>query len=252
MRTGDVKAALRRYFNPREYALMFEVSNGTGANARRHADAVVMNLWPSRGLLIEGFEIKVSRSDWRRELSLPEKAEAVAQYCDKWWIVSPENIVQAHELPALWGHMEVLPNGSLRVKKPAPKKNLDTVTPLNRNFVAAMLRRASEVDAGEVEAAVRLKTAELEKQYEARVERAVTFRAREAEKVLEKVRTLEKAGIDLNTVYDDTTAKKQFALGQKVDDIVSRISYLSYSLKSALEQVTEFEKLVDTGESETI
>jgi len=32
-----------------------------------------MDLWPSGGLEIHGHEVKVSRSDWLRELKEPEK-----------------------------------------------------------------------------------------------------------------------------------------------------------------------------------
>ena len=45
-------------------------------------DAVIMSLWPSRGLELHGVEIKVSRADWKREAADPAKAEAIAAYCD--------------------------------------------------------------------------------------------------------------------------------------------------------------------------
>ena len=37
------------------------------AGGGRYADAIAMNLWPSRGLAVHGFEIKISRGDWQRE-----------------------------------------------------------------------------------------------------------------------------------------------------------------------------------------
>ena len=56
---ADIHAALRlRYAQP-EWAIMFEVANGTGAAQRRYADAIAMNLFPSRGLCVHGFEVKV-------------------------------------------------------------------------------------------------------------------------------------------------------------------------------------------------
>lgn len=99
MRTGDIKAAMRARYCAPEWALMFEVGDGTGVNQRRWADAVAMNLWPSRGMEVNGFEIKVSRSDWQRELKNPAKAESVQQYCDRWWIVTAPGIVKDGELP---------------------------------------------------------------------------------------------------------------------------------------------------------
>lgn len=63
MKTAEIKAALRAKFCAPEWAIMFEVGDGTGASQSRWADAVAMNLWPSRGLQIHGFEIKAHRSD---------------------------------------------------------------------------------------------------------------------------------------------------------------------------------------------
>lgn len=64
------------------YAWFYQVSNGTGWHGRkRFADALVLSCWPSRGINLSGIEVKVSRSDWRRELDIPEKAEAIAKWC---------------------------------------------------------------------------------------------------------------------------------------------------------------------------
>lgn len=80
--TADICAAMRKTYCQPEWALFFEVGNATGFNARRHADAVAMNMYPSRGLVLHGFEFKASKSDWKRELANPQKAEEIAQYCD--------------------------------------------------------------------------------------------------------------------------------------------------------------------------
>lgn len=201
MKTADVKAALRAHYKTAEYALMWEVSNATGSNSRRHADAVVMNLWPSRGLFIEGIEIKVSRSDWRRELDNPEKAEAIAKYCDYWWIVAPAGIVQEHEVPAMWGYKQVSEKGAVRTIKQAPKKD---PVPLDRGFVAAMLRRASEADAGEVNALVSRQIAAERERINAEIEKGISQRTQSFEKMEEKVTKLKEAGLDLLNRYEDT------------------------------------------------
>jgi len=136
LKDGSLSCAVHRHIETLE-----EVGNSTGSNCRRHADAVAMNLWPSRGMEIHGIEIKVSRSDWLRELSNPKKADDVACYCDRWWLaVSDEKIVQTGELPATWG-LYVFTAGKLVCKVEAA---LLQAEPLNRGFVGAMLRRASE------------------------------------------------------------------------------------------------------------
>lgn len=146
-----IHAALRDRFCGPEWAVFFEVANGTGSHGRRYADAVAMNLYPSRGLEIHGVEVKVSRSDWLRELKNPKKAEDVYQYCDRWWLaISDPAIVGIGELPATWGLM-VMNGKSLKIATQAPK--LEPV-PLTRSFFAALARRSSEVPEAQVKALV--------------------------------------------------------------------------------------------------
>lgn len=140
MRSADVRAALARKFAAPEYALFYEVGDATGGRSRRWADAIAMGLWPSRGLALQGFEIKVSRSDWLSEMRNPAKAEAIARFCTYWWIVTPPGIVKDGELPEGWGLYEVQANG-LRCVKPAPKLEPQ---PIDMPFLAALLRRADE------------------------------------------------------------------------------------------------------------
>jgi hypothetical protein len=133
--------ALAARFPPREYALIEQVANGTGSHARRWADAVAISLWPSRGLLVHGFEIKVYKTDWKRELANPEKSSKVQAYCDHWWIVAPEGLVETDELPPTWGLIDVLKGGKSKVRVKAPKLDAQ---PLTRTFVAAVMRKYAD------------------------------------------------------------------------------------------------------------
>src|SRR3546814_15144887 len=74
MNTAQINAALRARFCAPEWALLFNVGNATGATQRRWADAVAMNLYPSRGLELPGFDVKASRSDWLLEPKQPDKS----------------------------------------------------------------------------------------------------------------------------------------------------------------------------------
>ncbi len=133
--------ALRGRFAAPAFAFFEQVANGTGYGAKRWADAVAMGIWPSRGLLIHGFEIKVGRGDWLRELKRPEKSEAVQKFCDRWWIVAPAGMIEASELPPTWGLIEVTEKGKTKAVVDAPPLKAE---PLTRDFVAAMLRRHHE------------------------------------------------------------------------------------------------------------
>ena len=150
---GILYAMLERRFEQpnREWALFPQVRSGAGFDAKRTADAVAMNMWPSRGLEIHGFEIKVTRSDWQRELTMPEKMEETMTYCDRIWIIAPEGIVEVNELPAGWGLMcpyqtKRMKEEELRVKVQGSKRSGEIApkSDLSRSVVAAILKRAYE------------------------------------------------------------------------------------------------------------
>lgn len=86
-----------------------------GGPGTHRADAIYAGFTSSSGRIMVGHEIKVSRSDWRAELSKAGKADAWADACHQWWIVAPStNIVPPEELPEGWGLM--LPPRSSRAK----------------------------------------------------------------------------------------------------------------------------------------
>ena len=96
-------AWLRTKFSDQGYAIFPQVPDGTGARKRRTADAIMMSLWPSRGLHLFGIEYKSSLADWRRELKNPDKAESISRYCDYWYILAPAGIIDVAEVPPAWG-----------------------------------------------------------------------------------------------------------------------------------------------------
>lgn len=144
----DMITGLRALFPAKDHAVFFEVPNGTGARVSRRIDALVQSLWPSRGLWLAGVEIKVSRGDWLRELKDAGKADAIACFCDHWYVaVSDRAIVRDGELPPGWG-MIAPQRGALRVVVPPAK--LDPV-PMSPTFRAALLRAAQECGANEAQ-----------------------------------------------------------------------------------------------------
>ena len=132
---------LRNRFSPPAWAFIPQVRRGTGyLTTERTADALAMGLWPSRGLYLYGFEIKISRGDWLKELNYPKKAEDIAQFCDFWWIVAPKDMIKVEEIPQNWGLM--VPFGATtKVIKDA--KQLKPIR-IDKLFLAAILRRVQE------------------------------------------------------------------------------------------------------------
>lgn len=137
MTTLEIENLLAVRYAPPSYAFIREVRNGTGyAHSPRTMDAMAFGLWPSRGLELIGFEIKVSRSDWQRELKQPEKAEAFYRYLDRWYIVAAENVVRTDELPIGWGFILAKGDKLKTVVEAAVKK----AKPIDRTFLMAIIR----------------------------------------------------------------------------------------------------------------
>lgn len=140
LKASDIRTAMTNRWASPEWAIMWEVGDATGANGKRYADAVMMSLWPSRGLELHGVEIKISRADWKREAADPSKAEAIGQYCDRWWIHTPEGVVDdLSDLPPLWGLREWTGKRWMTIKEAGLRENAPDAP---RSFLASMLRRA--------------------------------------------------------------------------------------------------------------
>lgn len=120
--------------NARRYAVAEHVADRPSW-AMRRADFIAQDCY--QGLALHGHEIKVSRSDWLRELADPSKAETFARYCDYWWlVVSDRTIVRPGELPHGWGLLAAS-SRALRCVTPAQKRDPE---PMPAHFRAALLR----------------------------------------------------------------------------------------------------------------
>ena len=200
--SSHIKALLRNRYPIDEWALAFEVTPETGGGNRR-ADAVAMNMWRSRGHAIHGFEFKVSRSDWLRELKDHSKADAVAQYCDYWWlVVDADHIAKEGELPEGWGLLTVTRNKadksrkSLRVQVKAAKQN---AAPLNKLFMASLFRSLGKVDDREIQVLARKEAEVIINQRTADMDRHITRARKDYLEMINKIKEIEKiTGIELN------------------------------------------------------
>lgn len=135
--------------------LVPQVRNSAGFGATRTLDAVSLGFWPSRGMELEGFEIKVSRADWLRELKDPSKMDSFAGLLDRvWLVVSDRKIVLDGELPPGWGLLYKHGNG-LRQQVAAEKLHElgkgELPPEFNRHFLVPLLRATMAVDPGHAE-----------------------------------------------------------------------------------------------------
>ena len=175
---SSITQLLRAKYAAPEWAFLAQVKNRTGYGGKeRYMDGLAMGLYPSRGMELHGFEIKVSRGDWLHELKQPDKAEQTVKFCNRFWVVVPQDddlpIVRPAELPVTWG-LQVVKNGKLRVITDAPAL---TPSPLDRTFIASILRNMDEqwVPAGELAARVEVRVREEKERWEKRDQAALAY-----------------------------------------------------------------------------
>lgn len=104
----DVKDALRKRWPDGHYLHVEEAPDGPERLGRK-LDVLVLSLWKSRGYELDGVEVKVSMSDWKRELDRPEKADFWWEHVHRFWIAVPVRIAPGvrADLPTGWGLLAV-------------------------------------------------------------------------------------------------------------------------------------------------
>ena len=110
---ADLSVEIRNRYQPPEWHLEAEVTL-----QGRRLDMVAFNLWGARSYRVVGFEIKVSRGDWLREIADFQKSQEWLNVVDQFFVVAPGGLVRVDELPAGWGLLE-LRGSRMYVKAPA-------------------------------------------------------------------------------------------------------------------------------------
>jgi hypothetical protein len=128
-----------------KYIVLEQVADGTGLYQNHWIDVAVFDLWPSTGLSRYAFEIKVSRSDFLRELQDPNKYKWVIESFHEFWYVAPQDVIKIGELPLNTGWLCPRAN-KLTVKKRAVRNmnaKLDDI--LLAGFMRAAAKEVSRV-----------------------------------------------------------------------------------------------------------
>lgn len=130
MNAADVIEALRAYHSPAKgwvtvaeapcvlgmrATLLVNPDAPTGVSVvgDQRIDLFAVNVWPSNRFERVAYEIKVSRSDWLREVAQPGKSLAARLLANRFVVAAPTGIVKRSELPDGWGLVEVRDDGSL-------------------------------------------------------------------------------------------------------------------------------------------
>ena len=142
MTANDLLALLRRKYSPPLWWSFDELRISAGhSHGEQKIDFWVMHSHPSKDFMRLGFEIKVDRGDFNRELLKPEKRRPALMLCNRFYFVAPEGVVPIEKLPIDAGLIEPHLHGrGLRIVHEAPW--IDT-SPPPWGFVVALLRRAA-------------------------------------------------------------------------------------------------------------
>ncbi len=110
MTADEIVAVLRQqYRDTREWVCFEELRLGTGYGGaiEQEIDFWALNCYPSAGMQSIAYEIKVTRSDFKRELANPKKRHGAMEISNRFYFVAPIGLIQPDELPADCGLVEI-------------------------------------------------------------------------------------------------------------------------------------------------
>lgn len=234
----DIRRALTGAYAAPEWYIGFEVGNSTGSNCRRHADAVAINSYPSKGFEIRGFEIKVSKSDLKAELENGIKSDEIARFCDYWFLVVPKGLADGFTLPPTWGVIEYC-DGGLRQKVKAER--LPRIEP-TIGFLCAMLRGRERV----VLASAHKLTAEREEQIRQNALWSVKDSARELANLRERLKEVKDAtGISLESWTPTQRIIDRLKAADSIELIARNVRFIETRAKVLMEDAQEIQSAVN-------
>lgn len=116
----------------------------------RRIDAFAMAIWPSLGYERVAYEIKISRSDWLKELEAPIK-KAQAYLLSKQFVFAlAEGVFHKDDWPKTWaagimhcGIYEISADG--KVRKLQRPRRAEAAWPMPETFIASLLRRVRQM-----------------------------------------------------------------------------------------------------------
>lgn len=146
--TSEILAALRDNYTSKHFEThiaFFEelrIGTGYGKDNEQRIDAFTINLYPSERLARTAFEVKVSRSDFKKELRQPTKRRVALMYSNRFYFVAPKGLIARDELPLEAGLIEYH-DGRCDTVVQAPWR--DSYPP-SWNFVASLARRIQRLE----------------------------------------------------------------------------------------------------------
>lgn len=109
MKADDFLKFISRKHAGEEWAVFHEFRCGTGFGKGNESrlDSLVLGLWRSNALIRIAYEIKVSRSDFLREVKAPLKQVPALRISNRFYYVTPPGLLKVEEIPPWAGLLEV-------------------------------------------------------------------------------------------------------------------------------------------------
>lgn len=239
----DILLHLRdMYLDPNQYVCAAEVSPRTGAWERR-IDFLVMHCYDSEQLKIQGYEIKVSKSDLKRELEDPDKHAVFFDAIDFYWLIAPKQVLDNIELiPPKWGIREVSRGedgkiSSRTVRKPTCLHDEQMYSrKIRKTFMASFCRAISK------QSLTKAKLYEQQRGLEDEIRKKLEKEIADGARIVPnwKLESLERCkrlvdDIGLNE-YSGESSRKQI---RKAVDIVKSLERCDMSLRDAKYRINE-------------
>ena len=143
-----------RFSDRRQWLCAREVANTTGGGDRR-LDFVACNCYFSEGFGIHAFEVKISKSDLRRELMDPDKHNTFFADVDYYSIVAPDYVLGKEYcalIPKQWGIYRatsgkgLAPNSLKVLRKPLALHD-ERYRTIRRGFAFSLIRAMGDIAA---------------------------------------------------------------------------------------------------------
>lgn len=216
MNSAGVREALYKRWPATQYVVVEEAPEDP-MRAGRKIDMLVISCWKSRGYEVEAVEIKVSVSDWKRELDNPSKADFWYRHAHRFWLACPAEIASKvrETLPVGWGLLSVgekvvaVANPQRNAAEPLSWPTVIGVLRANQGVGLAALQRMHRAGYDEGRAAGRS---------EAERERGESFLQDQLRSLQERVKAFhEVTGVDLMHAYNAEGAARIGRLYKLID-----------------------------------
>lgn len=122
-----------------EWAFAREVPTATSYGPNR-IDAMAFNCWASKRYLVRAYEVKVSRADFRKEISSPGKSRRAKELAHEFVFAVPKGMIDRDELPDDGSGLVVVDARGRTTEVVKPKRTERDEWPAT--FLASVIRSA--------------------------------------------------------------------------------------------------------------